>query len=256
MRKLLLILILSLLTTVLFAQYPFTVSTLYAIDSIQIGQLTPNETLPTFAIRADADSDAADVTEILTLSLTANADPTLAVWNFISTQSNGYGFDKHVALGTSATIGTSGTIIDGSDSLVDADAIYDYVNARIKFLKVSLTTEQVATLGTVAVELLPALAAGEAYQILGLTWSLTKTTRLEVASQTLIITAAATSDPIFSISNVYVESNSSVILQPSVENEGTVEAATAVDMWLSGSANPSSGDCTMDVYITYVEITL
>ncbi len=98
MKKTLLILALTLLTTGLFAQYPATVSVLYALDSIQIGDLVPDETQPTFAIRADADSDAADVTEILNLQLTPNADPTLAIWNFVSTQSAGYGFDKTVKI--------------------------------------------------------------------------------------------------------------------------------------------------------------
>lgn len=68
-----------------------------------IGETTPDETTPSFSIRADADSDAADVTETLTLSLTQNADPDSSRWDFTSTQSVGYGFDKDIHLDKSGT---------------------------------------------------------------------------------------------------------------------------------------------------------
>jgi hypothetical protein len=64
--------------------------------STSIGPAAPDDVRPTLSIIGDADSDAADTTEALTVTLTANADPTLATWGFTSTQSAGYTFDKPV----------------------------------------------------------------------------------------------------------------------------------------------------------------
>ena len=51
-----------------------------------------NEITPTFSIVGDADSDAADVSETLSLTLIQNATPTNAVWQFDNTQALGYKF--------------------------------------------------------------------------------------------------------------------------------------------------------------------
>jgi len=53
---------------------------------------------PSFNMWADADSDAGgDTDETLTVTLTPNADPTLATWNWTNTQSAGYVFDDYVS---------------------------------------------------------------------------------------------------------------------------------------------------------------
>jgi hypothetical protein len=65
--------------------------------SVAVGPTAPDDVQPTFTIRGDADSDAGgDTTEALTITLTANANPTLATWGLTSTQSAGYTFDKPV----------------------------------------------------------------------------------------------------------------------------------------------------------------
>jgi len=51
-------------------------------------------------VNNDADSDADITNEALTISLTANATPTLATWGFTSTQSAGYTFDKAMSITT------------------------------------------------------------------------------------------------------------------------------------------------------------
>jgi len=69
----------------------------YRVDkSFTVGLATPDETTPTLAVRADADSDADDTTDELAIVLTANATPTAATWGFTSTQSAGYTFDKAI----------------------------------------------------------------------------------------------------------------------------------------------------------------
>jgi hypothetical protein len=71
--------------------------------NVTIGALTDNVT-PIFSIIADADSDgAATTSETIALTLTPNADPTLATWGFTSTQSAGYTFDKTIDLTATAT---------------------------------------------------------------------------------------------------------------------------------------------------------
>ena len=74
-------------------------STFYAvqvIDTVAIGYTTPDETLPVFTMTGDADDDAEDVTETLQITLDPNTNPTNSTWNFTSTQSKGYNFDKSI----------------------------------------------------------------------------------------------------------------------------------------------------------------
>ena len=51
-----------------------------------LGTAAPDEATPEFHITADADSDAADTTETISISLTQAADPTAAYWALASTQ--------------------------------------------------------------------------------------------------------------------------------------------------------------------------
>ncbi len=83
-----------------------TALTLDNSGNVTIGALTDNVT-PIFSIIADADSDgAATTSETIALTLTANADPTLATWGFTSTQSAGYTFDKTLDVTGAFTAGS------------------------------------------------------------------------------------------------------------------------------------------------------
>jgi hypothetical protein len=82
-----------------------TSDTIFVDDgSLVIGQkdeVTVDGDDPHFRIVSDADSDGAALTEdVFEISMTAAADPTAATWNFTSTQSAGYTFDKKVTVPT------------------------------------------------------------------------------------------------------------------------------------------------------------
>jgi len=80
----------------------------YRFDkSLRVGLATPDETTPSLIVTGDADSDAADVTEALTVVLTPNATPTSATWGFTSTQGAGYTFDKKINSAAGVDLGTS-----------------------------------------------------------------------------------------------------------------------------------------------------
>jgi len=67
-------------------------------DYVQVGN-SSDDKQPSLTIIGDADSDAGgDTSETLTVTLTPKAVPTGATWDFTSTQSGGYTFDKMVAL--------------------------------------------------------------------------------------------------------------------------------------------------------------
>lgn len=77
---------------------------------VNIGIASSSELRPDFKIIADADSDAADTDDTLTVTLTPNADPTLSTWGFTSTQSKGYSFDKGIIYTPEAVTGTEITV--------------------------------------------------------------------------------------------------------------------------------------------------
>lgn len=87
----------------------------YRFDkSFTVGLATPNETVPTFSVRGDADSDAEDVTDALSIVLTPNTAPTSATWGFASTQSAGYTFDKAVSV-TGLVTSSAGFVLGDTD---------------------------------------------------------------------------------------------------------------------------------------------
>ena len=91
-----------------------------ATSDLIIGAASPNEVMPTFSIVGDADSDADDVSETLALTLTPNATPTSATWDFTSTQSAGYTFDKPVAItGVSTGLDMQGAYTNAAIDLTD-----------------------------------------------------------------------------------------------------------------------------------------
>jgi len=63
-----------------------------------VGTTSADDVQPALKIIGDADSDAGgDTDDTLQIKLTPNATPTSATWNFTSTQSAGYVFDKDIS---------------------------------------------------------------------------------------------------------------------------------------------------------------
>ena len=85
------------------------------IDSTFLLGTSINESQPKFQIVGDADSDAADTSETVQLTLTPNATPTLATWDFTSTQSAGYNFDKNVTIASAYVYRAGGTDVPDAD---------------------------------------------------------------------------------------------------------------------------------------------
>ena len=80
-----------------------------------------NDFQPFFYMTGDADSDAGgDTQETLTLTLNDQTNPVLATWDFTSTQSAGYSFDKAVIVGGGLGI-TGGLTITMDDPFVYYD---------------------------------------------------------------------------------------------------------------------------------------
>jgi len=98
------------------------------IDSggnISIGATTAIDTQsPDLLITGDADADGTDfTTETLTISLTSNATPTSALWEFTSTQSAGYTFDKEITFKNNAAAVTFGAVATDADVVLAFDAV-------------------------------------------------------------------------------------------------------------------------------------
>lgn len=118
-----------------FTMSGFTTNTVNLNDTLHIGfPSVTDAAVPVFRMLGDADADGtATTSEVLKLRLTANATPTLATWDFTSTQSAGYKFDKKiyglagVDLGTSqALTGTTAmTIGDNSQTVAINSSDWD-----------------------------------------------------------------------------------------------------------------------------------
>lgn len=84
---------------------------LYTTNDLQMGVTTPDDVQPELTIKGDADSDAGgDTTDTFSLTLTPNATPTSATWDFTSTQSAGYTFDKNVTVAELTVTDTINTV--------------------------------------------------------------------------------------------------------------------------------------------------
>jgi len=93
--------------------------------NLNMGATGIDDLQPSFNMWADADSDAGgDTDETLTVTLTPNADPTLATWNWTNTQSAGYVFDDYVSSNPTPTAGdhlTNKTYVDALVTAQDLD---------------------------------------------------------------------------------------------------------------------------------------
>jgi hypothetical protein len=85
------------------------IGTIAPSTTLQIGSTSADDVQLDFSIVGDADSDAGgDTDDRLSITLTPNADPTLATWDFTSTQSAGYTFDNDINVaGDIITAGTT-----------------------------------------------------------------------------------------------------------------------------------------------------
>ena len=100
-------------------------------SDIQCGSST-DDVQPIFSIVGDADSDAGgDTSETLALTLTANANPTLAAWGFTNTQCAGYTFDDNVTVTQNMYLSGEGTTLYldyGSSGVEDHDVTIMFVD--------------------------------------------------------------------------------------------------------------------------------
>jgi len=109
--------------------------------SVKDSDATAGDVNATFRVTA---TDTGDGTEDIDVQLEQQVAGTLARWIFSDADQGIYLYPLGeaanpvsittggvVSLPSSATIGTSGTILNGSDSIVDADAIYDHTSAFV-----------------------------------------------------------------------------------------------------------------------------
>ena len=103
-----------------------TFNNIIAYDTLTIGYAVPNETLPVFEMKGDADDDAEDVTEVFTITLDPNIDPTKSQWVITSTQGAGYNFDKDIyfAAGAAEISAISDfTVVSDNDLILQGDEL-------------------------------------------------------------------------------------------------------------------------------------
>lgn len=98
---------------------------------VVIGATSADDTQPSLKIIGDADSDGAgDTDETLELTLTAAADPTAATWDFTSTQSAGYTFDKALTATTGIFTAASSLTLGTASSAAGAIILKNATNAN------------------------------------------------------------------------------------------------------------------------------
>ncbi len=101
-----------------------------------------DEVTPTFSIVGDADSDAADVSETLSLTLIPNATPTSAVWQFNNTQALGYKFANGSVEISGGNIRNVTTVNAASYDLLITDYILNVTYTDTGTVAIDLKTAQ------------------------------------------------------------------------------------------------------------------
>ena len=150
------------------------------------------------------------------------------------------------------------TLTVSIDQLVVAlKGVSDVVSgiAAIKAIKISLTTVQVAALGT-AYELFPAGGADTSYDIIDIKWAVNPSTVLDVGSQNLEIYFEDETKYLALIRNANVENGSRLVKGVQVQAEHELGINKALYCKLSGSTNPVSGSAKMEFWIIYQEIAV
>jgi len=122
-------------------------------------------------------------------------------------------------------------------------------------LKVSLTTGQVATLGT-EFTLVSAPPANKAYQLIDLKWQITPTTELDVGVQSLEIYFKDMTKYLGLIRADTLEQSSQFVRGVQIQAEHELGIQKGIMCKLSGDTNPTSGSATMDFFFIYKVISL
>ena len=129
-----------------------------------------------------------------------------------------------------------------------------YVDDNIistKEVNVSLTAAQVATLGTVPVQLIAAPSANIFINVLNASVRIIPTTPLAVGSQELFILYHHTSQEVFKLHEAGVETGTEGRWIFTRVESVEVPDAEAIMLQLSGGTNPASGAATMEVTLYY-----
>ena len=114
---------------------------------------------------------------------------------------------------------------------------------------ISLTAGQVATLGTVPVELISAAPTNFFTNVLNASVRITPTTPLGVVSQELFILYHSGQE-VFKLHEAAIETGAEARWTFVISSNTEVSKETAIDLQLSGGTNPS-GAATMEVTLYY-----
>jgi len=126
----------------------------------------------------------------------------------------------------------------------------------VKFIKVSLTSGQVAALGSAKTLLTAPVTSNNAYQIIDIKCAIYSSSALDVGTQDLEIYFDGQSKFVGLVRNATLEASGQDCKGVQVQAEHKVPPNKALLCKLNGDANPSSGTATIDFYIIYKEITL
>ena len=155
----------------------------------------------------------------------------------------------------------TGAIANASTDLVISDLIFDSIAAlrgdidNLLYLKVFLSTAEVAALGT-KFELIPAPGVGSFLQVVAVSYFIDVGVQLDVGAQGLSIGYYSGSSPVCSINEAQLESANDLYLQLLAEKvNAEFEPNDSFGCVLTAATNPS-GSATMTFYITYKIITL
>lgn len=111
--------------------------------TLQIGATSADDVQPDFSIVGDADGDAGgDTDDIFKIALIPNANPTLATWDFTTTQSNGWKYNGNVEITGNLTV--AGTTSKTGEMFWDENAsvtVMETINSPIGLRFASTGTE-------------------------------------------------------------------------------------------------------------------
>ncbi len=135
-----------------------------------------------------------------------------------------------------------------------SDTVDDFTGVLSQ--RVSLSTTQVAALGTAFTLLSTPASANTAYQLIDIKWAMNPTTQLDVGSQDLKIYFEDVTNYLGFVRNVNIESSVRTVNSVQVQPEHEIGVEKKLFCRLSDEENPVSGVATMDFYIIYKIITI
>ena len=147
------------------------------------------------------------------------------------------------------------TSVDGLDMALKALSDTVASVTSVKAIKLSLTSGQVAALGT-AVELFSAGGADTSYQLIDIKWAVNPATVLDVGGQNLEIYFEDETNYLAMIREPYLQSPTRLVKGVQIQAEHELKMNKKIYCKLSGSSNPSSGSATMDFWFIYQSIAV